>query len=233
MGTHPAQESGPAREGQGDGSDGPVFVDASGRRGRKFRRAGWVVAIACACYAVMLGAAVIGGSSSAPWLQIPGLADKKKPDTVENKPAPTATRSGSQAPGGPAVLPTATDSNGLAIPGPSGSVPPGATGTPVPGVSKPGATVKAPTGGAGTAAGAGAGAGAAGGAGGTDPGTGAPSVPGGPPVDDPGTAAGGSGGESPPASPDSSPPPVDPTTPPADPPPDQAGAQQLAAEGAH
>ena len=31
-----------------DGSDGPVFVDESGRRSKKFRRLGWVLAIACA-----------------------------------------------------------------------------------------------------------------------------------------------------------------------------------------
>ncbi|WP_243869655.1 hypothetical protein [Streptomyces liangshanensis] len=206
-----------------------MFVDASGRRSKKFRRAGWVVAIACACYAVMLGAAVIGGSSSAPWLKIPGLADEKKSDTVENRPAPTPSRSGSHAPGVPVALPTATDSNGVVVPGPSGSAPPGATGTPAPGVSKPGATVKAPTGGAGTAAAAG-GAGAAGGTGGTGPVTGAPSVP---PVDDPGTAAGSSGGASPPVSPDPSTPPPDPSTSPAAPPPDGTGAQQVAAEGAN
>ncbi|WP_138904597.1 hypothetical protein, partial [Streptomyces albidochromogenes] len=72
-----------------EGSDGPVFVDASGRRSKKLRRIGWVLAFACACYAVTLVVALAGGNSAAPFLQIPGLADdKKKADTVRISPAP-------------------------------------------------------------------------------------------------------------------------------------------------
>lgn len=71
-----------------DGADGPVFVDASGRRSKKLRRLGWVLAIASACYAIALVAALIGGSSSAPWLQIPGVSDKRDSDKVEIQPPP-------------------------------------------------------------------------------------------------------------------------------------------------
>ncbi|MFD3523843.1 hypothetical protein [Streptomyces sp. NPDC058653] len=74
--------------GAADGSDGPVFVDASGRRSRKLRRLGWVLAIASACYAVALVASLLGGNSSAPWLQIPGVSDKRDSDKVEIQPPP-------------------------------------------------------------------------------------------------------------------------------------------------
>ncbi|MET4921650.1 hypothetical protein P3L51_04620 [Streptomyces sp. PSRA5] len=95
-----------------DSSDGPVFVDASGRRSKKLRRLGWVLAIASACYAVALGAALIGGSSSAPWLQIPGVSDKRDSQKVEIQPPPSDRPTAVATPGAPGV-----------DPGPSGSVP--------------------------------------------------------------------------------------------------------------
>ncbi|MEV8333804.1 hypothetical protein OG501_25610 [Streptomyces niveus] len=71
-----------------DSSDGPVFVDASGRRSKKLRRLGWVLAIASACYAIALVAALIGGNSTAPLLQIPGVSDKRDSEKVEIQPPP-------------------------------------------------------------------------------------------------------------------------------------------------
>ena len=55
-----------------DGSDGPVFVDESGRRGKTLRRLGWVLAAVFVCYAVTLGVALMGGNSSAPFLPLSG-----------------------------------------------------------------------------------------------------------------------------------------------------------------
>lgn len=52
-----------------------IFVDASGRRSRTFRRFGWAVTIVCACYATTVAASLVGGSSGAPFLQIPGVSD--------------------------------------------------------------------------------------------------------------------------------------------------------------
>ncbi|MET9554401.1 hypothetical protein [Streptomyces sp. NPDC006645] len=52
-----------------------VFVDTSGRRSRMFRRFGWAVAIVCACYATTVAASLVGGSSGAPFLRIPGVTD--------------------------------------------------------------------------------------------------------------------------------------------------------------
>ncbi|MFE4174996.1 hypothetical protein ACFRR7_23595 [Streptomyces sp. NPDC056909] len=215
-GTHPAQEPGPARE-SGPESDGPVFVDASGRRSKTFRRAGWIVAIACACYAVMLVVALIGGSSSAPWLQIPGLADEKKPDTVQIQPTPTTSESAGATPGPTDATPSPTDSNGETVPRPSESVSTDASGLPVPGTS---ASSKPP-------------ADSAGGTGGTDPDPSTPPGTGG----DPGGDSGGTGGEPPTGtSPDPDPPTTEPGSPPVETPPVTGGqpgeGQPMAMEGA-
>ncbi|WP_329166160.1 hypothetical protein OG709_13020 [Streptomyces sp. NBC_01267] len=83
-----------AREGStlADAADGPVFVDVSGRRSRKYRRIGWLVALGCACYAVLLLSTVVGGSSTAPWLSIPGPAAGKKADRVRIPAGPEVPR---------------------------------------------------------------------------------------------------------------------------------------------
>ncbi|WP_405617392.1 hypothetical protein OG292_26270 [Streptomyces sp. NBC_01511] len=93
-----------------DSSDGPVFVDASGRRSKKLRRLGWVLAIASACYAVALAAALIGGSSSAPWLQIPGVSDKRDSDKVEIQPPPEDRPTTGATPGAGGLGPSPSDS---------------------------------------------------------------------------------------------------------------------------
>ncbi|SCF96923.1 hypothetical protein [Streptomyces sp. Ncost-T10-10d] len=78
-----------AQPSEPEGSDGPVFVDESGRRSKTFRRLGWILAAACACYAVTLAVAVLGGSSSAPWLPLSGQEGHKNADVVRAPPAPT------------------------------------------------------------------------------------------------------------------------------------------------
>lgn len=97
-----------------EGSDGPVFVDESGRRSKKFRRIGWILALACAGYAVTLVIALIGGNSNAPSLLIPGGADGEAA-TAEASPAPASDPSapaapaeftGAPSPSGPADLPS-------------------------------------------------------------------------------------------------------------------------------
>ncbi|MFG2758666.1 hypothetical protein [Streptomyces wuyuanensis] len=167
-------------------ADGPVFVDESGRRSKKFRRIGWVLALACAGYAVTVLVALVGGNSSAPSLLIPGPADDKA-DTAEETPGPSDAPS---TPAGPEVV--------AGVPSPSGS---------------PAAVPQQPVGSAGDPVGdrssspAGAGTGAAtttGGAGGTGGATTDPK----PTVSTPPGGiggVGGTGGEEPP------PDPVDPT----------------------
>ncbi|XQE88399.1 hypothetical protein ACN24M_26415 [Streptomyces microflavus] len=73
----------------GGGSDGPVFVDESGRRSKTYRRLGWVVAALCAAYAVTLVFAVLGGNSTAPWLPLSGQKEEAKAEEAEVRPAPS------------------------------------------------------------------------------------------------------------------------------------------------
>ncbi|MFF0788157.1 translation initiation factor IF-2 [Streptomyces spiralis] len=106
------------REG-GGGSEGPVFVDASGRRSRRFRRFGMAVGLACAVYAVVIVVTLLSGNSDAPWLPVPGQADDRPASKVETSPVPSD----------PARPPGAAD--GVAVPGV-----PGASAVPnVPGIS--------------------------------------------------------------------------------------------------
>ncbi|MEU5165473.1 hypothetical protein [Streptomyces mutomycini] len=51
----------------------PVFVDTTGRRGRTWRRTGVVTALCCAAYATTVAAALVGGDSNAPYLQLPRM----------------------------------------------------------------------------------------------------------------------------------------------------------------
>lgn len=122
----PAQDLAQAPVPAGD-LDGPVFVDESGRRGKNLRRLGWVFGLACTCYAVMLVGSLVGGSSRAPWLGIPGPAAKeKKTETVQVTPAPTGSR----------ATPPGPKHKGKARPSASGSARAKASGTPKPGRTK-------------------------------------------------------------------------------------------------
>ncbi|WP_097264801.1 hypothetical protein [Streptomyces sp. TLI_55] len=122
--------------GDADGSDGPVFVDESGRRSRRFRRIGIFVGIACAIYAVVIIATMLSGNSNAPWLPVPDQ-EGKEAGQVETSPLPTD----SAAP---------TDATGV-TPGASPTLGDGTT--PAPGASAiaPGASATATTPGASTA----------------------------------------------------------------------------------
>jgi hypothetical protein len=121
-----------------DGSDGPVFVDESGRRSKTLRRVGWVLATVCAAYAVTLVLALLGGNSSAPRLPLSVPDEEARAEQVEqlpvpgeaaddasgDSPEPAASASGSTAaesgdPGG--AIPSAT----FAV------VPAGSAGSPV------------------------------------------------------------------------------------------------------
>ncbi|MGP3636261.1 hypothetical protein ACTU45_23375 [Streptomyces sp. 24-1644] len=103
-----------------EGSDGPVFVDESGRRSKSLRRVGWLLAAICAGYAVTLVVALLGGSSHAPWLPLSGQHEKSA--EVEVQPAPTE-------PVGPEPVP-GTATPGATSPDPElpGSAPQSANG---------------------------------------------------------------------------------------------------------
>ncbi|MFD7339502.1 hypothetical protein ACFV98_26350 [Streptomyces violascens] len=52
-----------------------VFVDASGKRGKKLRRLGWLFGLAATGFAVALVGSLLGGSARAPGLDLPDKAD--------------------------------------------------------------------------------------------------------------------------------------------------------------
>ncbi|MGW2836285.1 hypothetical protein ACWCWD_00610 [Streptomyces sp. NPDC001493] len=103
------RHAGPARPEPGEG---PVFVDASGRRARLLRRAGAVLGLAVVGYAVVLGLAFMGGLSLSPTQLLPfgtGRPAQAAPDGA-------APPDGSPRPTGAATPPTgvATQSAGVA-----------------------------------------------------------------------------------------------------------------------
>src|SRR5690606_40866424 len=67
-------------------SEGPVFVDESGRRGRRYRRIGLAVGLACAGYAVVIVATLLSGNSDAPWLPVPGQEADAPAGQVDTSP---------------------------------------------------------------------------------------------------------------------------------------------------
>ncbi|NEC34776.1 bi-functional transferase/deacetylase, partial [Streptomyces rubrogriseus] len=72
-----------------EASDGPVFVDASGRRSRLYRRLGILVGIACAVYAVVIVSTLLSGNSDAPWMPVPGQEEGAPAGQVDTSPAPS------------------------------------------------------------------------------------------------------------------------------------------------
>lgn len=98
-----AERGAPAAE-----PDGPVFVDETGRRSRRFRRIGMTLALGCAVYACVIVATVVSGNSSAPWLPLPN-PQAEPAGKVETSPRPaapvepSATRSGAPSEAAPAT----------------------------------------------------------------------------------------------------------------------------------
>ncbi|EFH28669.1 conserved hypothetical protein, partial [Streptomyces sviceus ATCC 29083] len=78
----------PGGDGAAEASDGPVFVDESGRRSRRFRRIGIAVGLACAVYAVVIVVTLLSGNSNAPWLPMTGPKDDAPAGKVDTSPMP-------------------------------------------------------------------------------------------------------------------------------------------------
>ncbi|MDO0933583.1 hypothetical protein QQY66_18545 [Streptomyces sp. DG2A-72] len=110
-------------------SDGPVFVDESGRRSRRYRRIGMAVGIACGVYAVVILATLVSGNSDAPWLPVPGQKDDQPAGKVDTPPLPAESA--------PSV------GIGLISPGPTGSAGVGVRPAPGPFAPAPGASAGA------------------------------------------------------------------------------------------
>ncbi|MGH4032803.1 hypothetical protein ACQB60_28150 [Actinomycetota bacterium Odt1-20B] len=121
--------------------DGPVFVDETGRRSRRYRRIGVIVGLACAAYAVVIVATLLSGNSSAPWLPVQGSKPEsdKPAGKVDTSQLPTDPASPSTTPGA-TPGPSASGTNAVEPePGESstaGATPSGdASGKPDPGTS--------------------------------------------------------------------------------------------------
>ncbi|WP_238697294.1 hypothetical protein [Streptomyces sp. E2N166] len=89
-------------------SDGPVFVDASGRRSRLYRRIGIAVGVACAVYAVVIVSTLLSGNSNAPWLPVEGQQEGKPAGRVDTTPLPSqSARPSNTGSAAPQVSPSA------------------------------------------------------------------------------------------------------------------------------
>nr|WSS65922.1 hypothetical protein OG284_34070 [Streptomyces sp. NBC_01177] len=95
----------------------PVFVDTTGRRSRTWRRAGAVTALCCVCYATTVAASLVGGDSSAPFLQLPRAMGLERGTGEPSAPAEDADRTASAT--GPALGAPGPVSPGPVAPGPA------------------------------------------------------------------------------------------------------------------
>ncbi|MGW7299415.1 hypothetical protein [Streptomyces sp. NPDC054829] len=135
-----------------EASDGPVFVDESGRRSRRFRRIGMAVALACAVYAVVIVVTLMSGNSNAPWLPVQDQKEDTPAGKVDTSPLPAESAStdgpdGASPGAGPSASDGVTPSAGAtaAVPGATATgEAPDATTDPEP------TTSKKPTTGSGT-----------------------------------------------------------------------------------
>ncbi|WP_258055456.1 hypothetical protein [Streptomyces sp. Ru62] len=113
------------------GSDGPVFVDESGRRSRRFRRLGVAVAVACAGYAAVIVATLLSGNSAAPWLPVPGQHEDKPAGKVDTSPLPSVSATPTTTPPGAGTVTApvvGAEAGGTAVP--AGGAPAGADASP-------------------------------------------------------------------------------------------------------
>ncbi|MFI6948274.1 hypothetical protein [Streptomyces sp. NPDC050422] len=105
-----------------DGSEGPVFVDESGRRSKSLRRLGWVLAAICLGYAVTLVVALLGGNSSAPFLPLSGQEEHRTTEEVQTPATPGQTPGTQVSPGtAPGTSPSATPQSGGSTVVPAGA----------------------------------------------------------------------------------------------------------------
>lgn len=120
-----------------------MFVDESGRRGKTYRRLGWLLASFCAAYAVTLVVTVIGGNSAAPWLPLSGPEKHKSAEVVPASPAPTDSTGAVLPPGVVPVVANSGEPDGGTEPSP-GERKPGASASAAPGRSKSATATAAP-----------------------------------------------------------------------------------------
>ncbi|WP_328560793.1 hypothetical protein [Streptomyces coelicoflavus] len=117
------------RKSRPEPSEGPVFVDASGRRSRLYRRIGILVGIACAVYAVVIVSTLLSGNSDAPWMPVPGQEEGAPAGQVDTTPLPSQPAQPSGT--GAAVPQTSPSADAGAATAPGAEAPvPGTSGAP-------------------------------------------------------------------------------------------------------
>ena len=93
---------------RGQGGQRPVFVDVSGRRQRRLRRAGafgvlLAVGYVCVLFSTVLFSTVLGGPTThSPFLSLPPVRTRATVGSLHLKPAPTASKM--SAPRQPSVV---------------------------------------------------------------------------------------------------------------------------------
>lgn len=108
----------------------PVFVDHTGRRGRRLRGLGWVFGAAFVGVTLAMVSGLLGTQSDAPTFAVPGTADTLPPGQYVNAPLPAPPGKADRSKGVPHTAATT----------PSGSATPTATAT---GSADPTATARA------------------------------------------------------------------------------------------
>ncbi|MFJ9455244.1 hypothetical protein ACIRST_09205 [Kitasatospora sp. NPDC101447] len=123
----------------------PVFVDASGRRQRRIRRLGAVLAVPAGGYLVLLGSTLLGGPTvNAPFLPLPqppaptAPASAATPSEAPSDPPEAADRPSAPPAVAPAARRTDTGSAGDHRPQANGAPSPGGSGTGTPGAADTG-----------------------------------------------------------------------------------------------
>jgi hypothetical protein len=91
----------------------PVFVDQTGRRGRRLRGAGWVVGVAFVGVTLAMISGLLGTQSDAPSFAVPDSADTLPPGQYVNAPLPSPpgkAKRGKSAPSTAKATPTTSGS---------------------------------------------------------------------------------------------------------------------------
>lgn len=79
----------------------PVFVDQSGRRGRRLRGLGWIFGVAFVGVTLLMISGLLGTQSDAPSFPVPGTADTLPPGQYVNAPLPAPPGRADRSKGAP------------------------------------------------------------------------------------------------------------------------------------
>ncbi|MEU6341710.1 hypothetical protein ABZ883_12280 [Streptomyces sp. NPDC046977] len=81
----------------------PVFVDRTGRRGRRLRGLGWLLGLVLVGFVLAMISGLVGTQSHAPAFSIPSTADTAEPGQYVNAPLPSAPLGAGPATGAPSA----------------------------------------------------------------------------------------------------------------------------------